>query len=37
VNTKKTYQLGDEVTVSIKQTNLEKRQMDFNLIQASDR
>ncbi len=36
VNTKKTYQLGDEVTVSIKQTNLEKRQMDFNLIQESD-
>ena len=37
INTKKTYQLGDEVTVSIKQTNLEKRQMDFNLIEDGAR
>ena len=36
INTKKTYQLGDEVYVSVKQTDLEKRQMDFNIISRRD-
>jgi len=31
-HTKNTYQLGDEVVVSVRKTDLEKRQMDFNLI-----
>lgn len=30
--TKKTYQLGDEVVVMVKKTDLEKRHLDFSLI-----
>jgi len=30
----KTYQLGDEVTVKIWRTNLEKKQLDFQLVEA---
>ena len=30
--TKKTYQLGDEVIVMVKNTDLEKRHLDFTLI-----
>jgi ribonuclease R len=28
----KTYQLGDELTVKIWRTNLEKKQLDFQLV-----
>ena len=31
--TKKLYQLGDEVTVSVKNTDLERKHLDFNLIE----
>jgi len=31
--TKKVYQLGDEVTVSVKNTDLERKRLDFNLIE----
>ncbi len=32
-DTKKVYQLGDEVTVSVKNTDLERKHLDFNLIE----
>jgi VacB/RNase II family 3'-5' exoribonuclease len=31
--TKKVYQLGDEVTVKVKNTDLERKHLDFNLIE----
>lgn len=31
--TKKVYQLGDEVTVTVKNTDLERKHLDFNLIE----
>jgi len=33
----RTYQLGDDVRVEISRTNLEKKQLDFRLIQAKSR
>lgn len=33
----RTYQLGDDVKVEISRTNLEKKQLDFRLIQAKSR
>jgi len=32
-DTKKVYQLGDEVTVTVKNTDLERKRLDFNLIE----
>ncbi len=31
--TKNIYQLGDEVTISVKNTDLERKHLDFNLIE----
>ena len=33
---KKVYQLGDEVYVSVKNTDLVKRHLDFNLLEKND-
>ena len=32
-STKKVYQLGDEVTIKVKRADLEKKQLDFFLIE----
>jgi ribonuclease R/exosome complex exonuclease DIS3/RRP44 len=31
--TRKTYRLGDEVVVRVKKTNLDKKQMDFEMME----
>jgi len=33
----KTYQLGDDVKVEISRANLEKKQLDFRLVQANSK
>lgn len=35
-NTKKMYQLGDEVTVKVKNTDLVKKHLDFNLVDKKE-
>lgn len=35
-NTLKTYQLGDEVYVTVRNADLEKRQLDFNLVGSKE-
>ena len=35
-NTRKIYQLGDEVRVSVRSINLAKRQLDFTMTEMSD-
>jgi ribonuclease R/exosome complex exonuclease DIS3/RRP44 len=32
-STKQLYQLGDDVKVQVKKTDLERKQLDFNLIE----
>jgi ribonuclease R/exosome complex exonuclease DIS3/RRP44 len=34
-STKKIYQLGAEVRIKVKKTDLERKHLDFNLIEAS--
>ena len=36
-NSKKVYQLGDEVVVKVKNTDLVKKHLDFNLIGKAER
>jgi len=33
-NSKHLYQLGDKVKISVKKTDLERKHLDFNLIEA---